>query len=62
MSFHCVDCRSYEVWTGRQQQWWYEIAGGDPQQIAIRCRTCRIRERARRDAARKTHLEGLERK
>lgn len=62
MPFHCVDCRGHQIWTGRQQQWWYEVAGGAPPQVAIRCRDCRIKERARRDQARTVHLEGVERK
>lgn len=60
--FTCVDCRSSQVWTGRQQKWWFEVAGGAMEQIATRCRDCRIKERARKIEARKVHLEGVEQK
>lgn len=43
--FVCKDCRKIERWTARQQQWWYEIAGGDIEQTAVRCRACRIKKR-----------------
>ena len=57
--FYCEDCGSYEVWTAKQQKWWYEEAGGYFFSIAKRCRKCRRKERDRKDLARKTHLEGL---
>lgn len=60
--FRCVDCGKEEVWTGTQQKWWYEVAKGFAYSTAIRCRLCRRRERARRDEARRIHLQGLERK
>lgn len=62
MSFRCVDCGKDEVWTGAQQKWWYEVAKGFVYSTAIRCRSCRRRERERRDQARRIHLEGLKRK
>jgi len=60
--FQCQDCGVEEVWTARQQKWWYEIAQGGVWTIATRCRPCRRRERERKAAARKTHLEGLAKK
>lgn len=60
--FLCIDCGTHEVWTPRQQKWWYETARGGAFTTATRCRACRRRERDRRAAARKTHLEGLARK
>ncbi len=60
--FTCVDCQSAQVWTGLQQKWWFEVAGGAMEQIAIRCRDCRIKERARKIEARRVHLEGMEKK
>lgn len=60
--FRCVDCGTEEVWTGTQQKWWYEVAKGFVYSSAVRCRACRRRERARRDEARRVHLEGLARK
>ena len=41
MPFTCVDCGSEEVWTAKQQKWWYEIAKGNISSTAIRCRSCR---------------------
>ena len=60
--FTCKDCGKVEVWTGRQQKWWYEVARGEVEQTAVRCRSCRQKEKRRRDEARRVHLEGLERK
>ena len=60
--FTCKDCGVEEIWTPRQQKWWYEIARGYPFATATRCRACRRRERDRRAAARKVHLEGLAKK
>ena len=60
--FRCVDGNKVEVWTGSQQKWWYEVAKGFAYSTAIRCRLCRRKERARREEARRIHLEGLGRK
>jgi len=60
--FRCADCGKEEVWTGSQQKWWYEIAKGFVYSSAVRCRACRRKERARRDEARRVHLEGIARK
>ena len=60
--FRCVDCGKEEIWTGAQQKWWYEVAKGFVYSTAVRCRACRRQERARRDEARRVHLEGLARK
>ncbi|WP_210345568.1 zinc-ribbon domain containing protein [Bradyrhizobium sp. CCBAU 53421] len=60
--FVCKDCGVAEVWTPLQQKWWYETAKGDVFTKAVRCRACRTRERARKSAARRVHLEGLARK
>ena len=57
--FRCKDCGIDEVWTAAQQRWWYEVAQGDVWTTAVRCRTCRQREQARKAEARRTHLEGL---
>lgn len=46
----CKDCGTEEIWTARQQQWWYEVAQGDIETTAVRCRACR---RAKRDRAAK---------
>lgn len=60
--FTCKDCGVAEVWTARQQKWWYETAKGDVWTAAVRCRACRRRERVRKAAARTVHLEGLAKK
>ena len=60
--FYCRDCGKLEIWTPRQQKWWYEEVGGNIETTAIRCRPCRLKERLRKLEAKRTHLEGLERK
>jgi hypothetical protein len=60
--FRCADCGKEEVWTGSQQKWWYEIAKGFVYYSAVHCRACRRKERARRNEARRVHLEGIARK
>ena len=62
LSFRCVDCGTEEIWTGTQQKWWYEVAKGFVYSSAICCRSCRRRERERRDEARRVHLEGVKQK
>ncbi len=59
MPFNCKSCGTSQVWTATQQKWWYESAKGDVWTIAVLCRPCRLRERKRKAAARKVHLEGL---
>ena len=46
--FRCRDCGVEELWTARQQKWWYEVAKGYVYSTATRCRACRRRERERR--------------
>lgn len=62
VSFECKSCGKPQVWTATQQKWWYESAKGDVWTTAVFCRPCRLRERDRKDAARKAHLEGLAKK
>jgi hypothetical protein len=57
--FVCRDCGSQELWTAKQQKWWYEIAKGHIDSVAVRCKPCRRIEQARRDEARRVHLEGI---
>ncbi|ALG68886.1 zinc-ribbon domain containing protein [Beggiatoa leptomitoformis] len=47
--FTCRDCGVVEVWTAKQQRWWYEIAKGNINSRAVRCSACRhkIREQKR---------------
>lgn len=60
--FKCVGCGCEEVWTARQQKWWYEVAGGEIETTAIRCRKCRRKERERKADERRRSLEGKEKK
>jgi hypothetical protein len=61
-AFVCKDCGSHELWTAKQQKWWYEIAKGPFGSRAVRCKPCRAIERARADEARRVSLEGMQRK
>lgn len=45
VEFKCVDCGSIEVWTAKQQKWYYEEAKGSLYATAIRCRECRNRSK-----------------
>ena len=60
--FVCRDCGAHEVWTAKQQKWWYEIAKGPIDSIALRCRPCRSRQRARADEARRVSQAGMAKK
>jgi hypothetical protein len=60
--FVCRNCQSEEIWTAKQQKWWYEIAKGPIYSTAVRCRPCRMSERARANEARRTSLAGMARK
>ena len=59
MPFTCKDCGRKELWTAKQQKWWYEIAKGSIDSIAVRCRSCRKIENVRKSEARRIHLEGI---
>jgi len=54
--FVCRDCGAEEVWTAKQQKWWYEIAKGHIDSCAVRCRGCRRRIREIKEAQ-KAHME-----
>ncbi len=59
LAFVCAGCGSDELWTAKQQKWWYEIAKGDINSTAKYCRQCRNLRKQHRDAARDTHIRGL---
>jgi len=40
-AFCCRDCGTDELWTAKNQKWWYEIAKGPIDSIAIHCSACR---------------------
>ena len=58
----CRSCGREEVWTAENQKWWYEEAKGNIHAEAVHCRACRDKEKARKDQARKNHLEKLSKK
>lgn len=62
LPFICRDCGSHEIWTAKQQKWWYEIAKGHIDSTAVRCRPCRKKEQTRKAEARTIHLNGLAKK
>ena len=55
--FTCRDCGTVETWTAKQQQWWYEVAKGEVQSRAIRCKACRAKRRKYKGLAPKTIAE-----
>ncbi|MGQ0636754.1 MAG: zinc-ribbon domain-containing protein [Planctomycetaceae bacterium] len=57
--FVCVDCGKDEIWTAKQQQWWYEVAKGSINSIAIRCRSCRQARRAKRTHVSDAHNQPI---
>lgn len=59
IAFCCKDCGAEGVWTAGRQKWWYEVAKGHVETRAVRCKLCRARERARKEQARRGHLDGM---
>lgn len=55
-AFVCRDCGSKELWTAKQQKWWYEMAKGDINTTAIKCRKCGDRIKHEKDVQ-KQHME-----
>lgn len=43
--FICRDCGAAQLWTAKQQKWWYETAKGYVYSKAVRCLPCRIEHR-----------------
>lgn len=56
--FACRDCGSKEVWTAKQQKWWYEVAKGHIGSTAVRCRKCRDKIKHEKDSQ-KQHMEEM---
>jgi hypothetical protein len=50
-AFTCRDCGVEEVWTAKQQKWWYEVIHGHIDSTAVRCRACRRAYREQRQPA-----------
>jgi len=61
-AFSCRDCNQAQLWTAKQQKWWYEVAKGNVYSHAVRCRACRRVAEARVEAARSVAEAGLARK
>ena len=59
--FICADCCKEELWTAKQQKWWYEIVKGHIESRAIRCRSCRDKIKAAKDEQ-KRHMETMAKK
>ena len=59
--FICRDCGSSEIWTAKQQKWWYEIAKGYIHSTAVRCKKCRNILRHKREKQ-KQHMEEMSKK
>lgn len=45
-AFTCRDCGAEEVWTAKQQKWWYEVVHASIESRAVRCLACRRARRA----------------
>lgn len=56
--FICRDCGSHEIWTAKQQKWWYEKAKGHIDSTAVRCRRCRKKLRDKK-VEQKVHMEEM---
>ncbi|MCG8053264.1 MAG: zinc-ribbon domain-containing protein [Candidatus Thiodiazotropha endolucinida] len=52
-AFKCKRCGKEEVWTAKQQKWWYEEAKGDLETTAVLCRECRDFKKHQRDLQKK---------
>ena len=58
--FRCRDCRSKEVWTAKDQKWFYEVAKGSLHKTAVRCRDCRNKLKAAKQLQRQQMEDGEE--
>ncbi len=57
-AFTCRDCGTEEIWTAKQQKWWYEVVKGHFCSTAVRCSRCRIRIRTEK-MKQKQHMEEM---
>jgi hypothetical protein len=53
LEFVCRDCGKAQTWKAEDQAWFYETSGAPYYSAAIRCRSCRKAENARKMEARK---------
>jgi hypothetical protein len=56
--FKCRECGTLEVWTAKQQKWWYEIAKGTIETTAVHCKACRL-EIKRKNQEQKEHMKEM---
>jgi len=49
-AFTCCDCGAEEVWTAKQQKWWFEKMHGSIWSRPVRCLACRRAHRAQKAA------------
>ena len=56
--FVCRDCGSHEIWTAKQQKWWYETVKAYLESRAVRCRRCRKKIREQK-LEQKKHMEEM---
>ena len=59
--FVCRDCGAKEIWTAKQQKWWYEVAKSHLDSIAVHCRRCRNITKNKK-AKQKQHMEEMAKK
>ena len=52
VAFRCQDCGVDEVWTAKQQKWFYEVAKGPLHATAVRCRDCRNKRKDQKELQR----------
>ncbi len=51
--FQCKDCHAMGVWKAEKQRIYFEKTAAHPDEIPVRCRPCRIKERERKAEARR---------
>ena len=61
IEFTCKDCGRQEVWTAKQQKWYYEIAKGSLYAKAVRCRECRNKTKEQKELQRQQMAEAEQR-
>jgi transcription elongation factor Elf1 len=54
--FTCVECGAVEVWTAKDQKWYFEVIKAHPASEAIRCSKCRKKRRINK-AEQRRHME-----
>ena len=58
-AFTCARCGAAQLWSAKQQKFWYEIAKGEIQSTATHCRPCRKALRTEKTLAKSRHYKGL---